>query len=170
MQTLRSLGWLVDFIVGSLLWSIAIVLAAFLAPFALVGFFPLADLLQLIVSVRFRTGSSGIGQAGGGRFSQSRINFVLWNHSSRTPSRQGTGRHSSVQVDSETGRVPGEQILAVVLVKRRFQPALLPGATQNRTLENSASNFSSRFLGASRLEPLGASLFRGVEGNTGFER
>jgi hypothetical protein len=37
MQTLRSLGWLVDFIVGSLLWSIAIVLAAFLAPFALVG-------------------------------------------------------------------------------------------------------------------------------------
>jgi hypothetical protein len=53
MQTLRSLGWLVDFIVGSLLWSIAIVLAAFLAPFALVGFFPLADLLQLIVSVRF---------------------------------------------------------------------------------------------------------------------
>lgn len=79
MQTLRSLGWLVDFIVGSLLWSIAIVLAAFLAPFALVGFFPLADLLQLIVSVRFRTGSSGIGQAGGGRFSQSSINFVLWN-------------------------------------------------------------------------------------------
>ena len=90
MQTLRSLGWLVDFIVGSLLWSIAIVLAAFLAPFALVGFFPLADLLQLIVSVRFRTGSSGIGQAGGGRFSQSSINFVLWNHSSRTPSRQGS--------------------------------------------------------------------------------
>jgi hypothetical protein len=28
MQTLRSPGWLVDFIVGSLLWSIAIVLAA----------------------------------------------------------------------------------------------------------------------------------------------
>jgi hypothetical protein len=110
MQTLRSLGWLVDFIVGSLLWSIAIVLAAFLAPFALVGFFPLADLLQLIVSVRFRTGSSGIGQAGGGRFSQSSINTLF---SGIIPLErlqvrvQGTGRHSSVQVDSETGRVPG---------------------------------------------------------------
>jgi hypothetical protein len=116
MQTLRSPGWLVDFMVGSLLWSIAIVLAAFLAPFALVGFFPLADLLQLIVSVRFRTGSSGIGHAGGGRFSQSSINFVLWSHSSRTPHVrvQGTGRHSSVQVDSETGRVPGGELKATL--------------------------------------------------------
>jgi len=39
MRTLHILGWLVDFIVGSLIWSVAIVLAAFLAPFALVGLF-----------------------------------------------------------------------------------------------------------------------------------
>lgn len=39
MQTLRILGWIVDFIVGSLIWSVAIVLAAFAAPFVLVGFF-----------------------------------------------------------------------------------------------------------------------------------
>ena len=39
MRTLHILGWLVDFIVGSLIWSVVIVLAAVAAPFALVGFF-----------------------------------------------------------------------------------------------------------------------------------
>ena len=39
MRTLHILGWLVDFIVGSLIWSVVIVLAALVAPFALVGFF-----------------------------------------------------------------------------------------------------------------------------------
>jgi len=39
MQTLRILGWLFDFIVGSLIWSVVIILAAVAAPFALVGFF-----------------------------------------------------------------------------------------------------------------------------------
>lgn len=39
MQTLRILGWLVDFIVGSLIWTVFIAFAALAAPFALVGFF-----------------------------------------------------------------------------------------------------------------------------------
>jgi hypothetical protein len=94
------------------------------------------------------------------KFSRTCCNWTRSASTCRSARVQGTGPHSSVQVDSETRRVPGEQILAVVLAKRRFRPALLPGATQNRTLENSASNSSSRFLGASRLEPLGASLFK----------
>jgi hypothetical protein len=39
MRTLRILGYLVDFIVGSLIWTVVIALAAIAAPFVLVGFF-----------------------------------------------------------------------------------------------------------------------------------
>jgi len=39
MRLLHILGWLVDFIVGSLIWTVVMALADFIAPFALVGFF-----------------------------------------------------------------------------------------------------------------------------------
>ena len=39
MGTLHALGRLLDFIVGSLIWSVVIVVAALVAPFALIGFF-----------------------------------------------------------------------------------------------------------------------------------
>jgi len=39
MRTLHILGRLVDFILGSLIWSVAIVLAALAAPFVLIAFF-----------------------------------------------------------------------------------------------------------------------------------
>ncbi len=39
MQTLRILGWLADFIVGSFIWAVVIALAALAAPFILIGFF-----------------------------------------------------------------------------------------------------------------------------------
>jgi len=39
MRTLHVVGWLIDFILGSLIWAAVIVIAALAAPFALIAFF-----------------------------------------------------------------------------------------------------------------------------------